>query len=121
MHKPSVNSGTADAKAIVPMVVSGIAVNDRTQCAHYHSERDVAAVRFKCCDAFYACIHCHEELADHIPVVWGQNERDVRAILCGCCHNTLSITEYLNCQSRCPLCGAAFNPACSGHFRFYFE
>ena len=39
----------------------GTGVNERTQCAHYHSERDIIGIKFKCCDAFYACIQCHEE------------------------------------------------------------
>src|SRR5215831_18222803 len=46
------------------MTVRGISVTEQTQCVHYQSEVDVVAVRFKCFDAFYACIRCHEELAD---------------------------------------------------------
>jgi uncharacterized CHY-type Zn-finger protein len=94
---------------------------EQTQCAHYQSERDVVAVRFKCCNAFYACIHCHEELAGHMPVVWGKGERETHAIFCGNCHKTLSIAEYLDCRNCCPLCGAAFNPQCAQHYDLYFE
>jgi len=103
------------------MTVRGISVTEETKCAHYHSERDIVAVRFKCCDAFYACIHCHEALADHPSLPWGRNERETMAVLCGGCHRTLSISEYLSCGSRCPLCGAAFNPGCAQHYHFYFE
>jgi uncharacterized CHY-type Zn-finger protein len=103
------------------IIIRGVGVKDRTQCAHYHSERDIVAVRFKCCDAFYACIHCHEELAGHAPVVWRKDEREMYSILCGNCRETLSIAEYLSYQNRCPRCGAAFNPQCEQHYHFYFE
>jgi len=96
-------------------------VTDETRCAHYHSERDVVAVRFKCCDTFYACIYCHEELADHPPQRWSKGERETNAIYCGRCRGTMSIREYLGCGNRCPLCGAAFNPGCADHYHFYFE
>ena len=101
--------------------VRGISVTKQTQCAHYHSERDIVAVRFKCCDAFYACIHCHEELADHAPLLWSNNERETNAVLCGHCRSVMSINEYLGCNNRCPLCEAAFNPGCADHHHFYFE
>jgi uncharacterized CHY-type Zn-finger protein len=103
------------------MIVRGASVNQQTQCVHYHSERDVVAVRFKCCDTFYACIHCHEELAGHAPLVWGKDERETHAVLCGNCRNILSIAEYLACGHFCPFCGTAFNPRCAEHHHLYFE
>src|SRR2546430_15670155 len=102
------------------MVVRGATVGQQTQCVHYHSARDIVAIRFKCCDTFYACVHCHEELTDHRPLVWGKDERESPAVLCGKCQNTLSIAEYLNCGSLCPFCGAAFNPDCERHYDCYF-
>lgn len=103
------------------MGVRGLKVHDRAQCTHYHSERDIVAIKFKCCDAFYACIDCHRELADHPVVVWGKDERQTHAILCGNCRGTLSIEEYLSCGYRCPRCRAEFNPGCADHHHFYFE
>ena len=103
-----------------PVVCHGANVNERTQCAHYHSERDIIAIKFKCCEAFYACIECHNELADHAPIVWPKAEFASRAILCGNCKNTFSITEYLGCGSTCPNCQAAFNPGCANHYHLYF-
>jgi len=96
-------------------------VNERTQCAHYHSERDIIAIRFKCCDEFYACIHCHEEAAGHAPEVWPTAEFDALAILCGHCHTTLTIAAYLKSGNTCPVCAAAFNPGCANHYHYYFE
>ena len=103
------------------MIVRGVSVGQQTQCMHYNSERDVVAIRFKCCDTFYACIHCHEELAGHSPLVWDRNEREAHAVLCGKCQKTLSIAQYLDCGNFCPLCGAAFNPACERHYDRYFQ
>jgi|SRR4051812_21141744 uncharacterized CHY-type Zn-finger protein len=103
------------------MTVLGISVNAQTGCAHYHSDRDIVAIRFKCCDAFYACIRCHEQLADHPALTWGRNEREKMAVLCGACRQALSIREYLGCAEQCPRCGAAFNPGCAKHHHFYFD
>jgi len=103
------------------MMVLGSGVNERTQCAHYHSDRDLVAIRFKCCDRFYACILCHQDLAGHTPIVWTKGERETHAILCGKCRRTLSIAEYLGCGNVCPLCKAAFNPRCADHYHLYFE
>lgn len=103
------------------MIVRGVRLEPETQCAHYHSERDVVAIRLKCCEAYYACLHCHEEMAGHIAVAWGKDKRETRAVLCGKCRQTLSITEYLGCGNLCPFCGAAFNPGCGRHYPAYFE
>ena len=103
------------------MIVRGVGVDQQTHCVHYDSERDLVAVRLKCCETFYACIRCHEELAGHSPIVWSKDEREVHAIFCGQCHNTFSIAEYLNCQDSCPRCSAAFNPRCVHHHHLYFE
>jgi uncharacterized CHY-type Zn-finger protein len=105
----------------VRTVVHGVSVTERNQCVHYRSDRDIVAIRFKCCDTFYACILCHQEIAGHEPAVWGRDEREVRAILCGACHGTLSIAEYLASGNTCPRCGAAFNPRCGNHYHLYFE
>ncbi|MGI4738372.1 MAG: CHY zinc finger protein [Janthinobacterium lividum] len=101
--------------------VHGTGVNARTQCAHWHSERDIIAIRFKCCDTYYACIDCHREAADHAPRVWPRAEFDAQAIYCGNCHHTLSIAVYLACGNTCPACEAAFNPGCARHYPLYFE
>lgn len=110
---------TAGAPAAI--ICHGVGVNERTQCAHYHSERDLIAIKFKCCGAFYACIQCHNETVGHAPVVWSKAERDTEAILCGNCHHTLSIAEYFACDNACPRCQAAFNPSCANHYDLYFE
>jgi uncharacterized CHY-type Zn-finger protein len=39
----------------------------------------------------------------------------------GACSVEMTIREYLECESRCPACGAGFNPGCRNHYHFYFE
>ena len=104
-----------------PTIIHGTAVNGRTQCAHYHSERDIVAIKHKCCGEFYACIECHNEAAGHQAELWPQVEFQSEAIYCGNCHQTLPIAHYLSCDSTCPHCQAAFNPGCANHYHLYFE
>ena len=101
--------------------IHGAEVNERTQCAHYHSVRDIIAIQHKCCNQFYACIHCHDEVAGHPAQVWPQTEFHAQAVYCGNCQHTLSIASYLSCDSTCPSCQAAFNPGCANHYHLYFE
>ncbi|CAN8105289.1 unnamed protein product [Discula destructiva] len=101
--------------------VHGLEVSPLTQCAHWHSDRDVIAIKHKCCGAYYACISCHAALADHAPEVWLLGERDVGAVLCGRCGREWTVAEYLGCRGACPGCEAAFNPGCARHYEMYFE
>ncbi|KAK6524025.1 hypothetical protein TWF694_005692 [Orbilia ellipsospora] len=102
-------------------IVHGLKVGSRTECAHWHSDRDIIAIRHKCCGEFYACITCHDALAGHPPIVWSKGERHVKAVLCGNCQKQLTIAEYLSSENICPSCQAAFNPGCSKHYSLYFE
>jgi len=52
--------------------------------------------------------------------VWPETEWDHQAILCGACRTELTISAYLECNSICPVCHAAFNPGCRNHHHFYF-
>ncbi len=103
------------------MEVKGIEVDDETRCAHYHTVRDIIALKFKCCDTYYPCHSCHEEVADHPPVRWGKEERDTKAVLCGSCGTELTIQQYMTCKSSCPQCKAQFNEGCQNHYHLYFE
>jgi len=92
-----------------------------TRCAHWHGPLDVIAMRFACCDTFYPCFDCHAALADHAPAVWPMHRFDAKAVLCGACGHQLTVSEYLDCNSTCPRCGAGFNPGCANHRHLYFE
>ena len=99
--------------------VYGLPVDTETRCIHYHGETDVIAIRFRCCDRFYPCHACHDAVADHTPRVWGVDEREANAVLCGECGAELSIERYLGVEA-CPNCGADFNPGCRLHRHLYF-
>ena len=101
-------------------IVKGVQVDEESRCAHYHSKVDVVALQFACCEVYYGCYQCHQELADHPPEKWGKDERDREAILCGHCKNTMTIATYLG-VNECPSCGHAFNDGCANHYPLYFE
>jgi uncharacterized CHY-type Zn-finger protein len=101
--------------------VFGKSVDKQTRCVHWHSQLDVIAIKFKCCDKYYPCFSCHEEEADHDHQVWPKSEFDQKAILCGVCGHELSIQEYMDANNTCPNCTASFNPGCSNHYHLYFD
>lgn len=101
--------------------VLGVDVGPHTECAHYHSDLDIVAIKFACCDAYYPCIDCHEAIADHPPMRWGKELFGERAVFCGACGFEMTIGEYLGCESSCPNCGSGFNPGCARHHHLYFE
>jgi uncharacterized CHY-type Zn-finger protein len=101
--------------------VHGVHLGTHRGCAHYHSALDVIAIKFKCCQKYYACYFCHEELEDHPPKRWEKEEFECRAILCRQCGHELSIQEYLSCKNTCPHCRVQFNPGCKSHWNLYFS
>ncbi len=103
------------------VLVTGLDVDPETRCAHYHSERDIIAIRFKCCGEWFPCHACHAELAGHATRVWSKDEFNTRAVLCGGCDHQLTVREYLDCSSVCPNCCRQFNPGCARHYDRYFE
>lgn len=103
------------------MKVEGIKVDSSTRCEHYHSEIDIIAIKFKCCERWFPCFECHAILTNHPPQVWGKNEFEMKAILCGNCEHQLTINEYFACRSICPNCSHQFNPGCANHYHLYFE
>jgi uncharacterized CHY-type Zn-finger protein len=99
----------------------GVDVDPQTRCAHYHDERDIIAIKFKCCGEWFSCHQCHATLAGHTAKVWSKEEFGERAVLCGNCGHQLTIREYLQCESVCPQCERHFNPGCARHYHLYFE
>lgn len=112
-------AATAEQSQLGSLLVRGPLFGEQTRCVHYHGERDVIAIRFRCCDRHSPCIRCHETLADHPVGRWAASERDAPAVLCGVCTQELTIAEYLP-ASACPRCGAGFNPGCRLHHHLYF-
>lgn len=101
-------------------IVHGLLVDTETRCTHYHSDLDIVAIKFKCCNRYYACFRCHEELEGHGAAVWSEEEFGERAILCGACKSELSIRGYLASGFACPCCQSPFNPGCAKHYDLYF-
>ena len=101
--------------------IKGKTVDNQTRCEHYHSELDIIAIKFICCDTYYPCFSCHSEATEHIAQTWNKAEWNTLAVFCGACQSEMTINQYLNCQSSCPFCQAAFNPKCSNHYHLYFE
>lgn len=101
--------------------VKGIDIDQRTRCSHYHTQNDIVAIKFKCCNTYYPCHLCHEDVSGHSAEQWSIKERDEKAILCGACGTELTIRDYMHCQSQCPVCQANFNPGCERHYHLYFN
>jgi len=100
--------------------VHGFSVTPLTQCSHWHSPLDIIAIKHFCCQKFYACISCHDACESHKSGVWPFEQRDDGAVLCGQCKHVLTVTEYMECGSKCTQCGSAFNPGCKNHWEMYF-
>ncbi|XBW36752.1 hypothetical protein QEN19_002329 [Hanseniaspora menglaensis] len=109
--------------------VCGFLIDQETRCKHWHSEKDIIALKFKCCpDKYYPCLSCHKEKNDaaHIVLKYHlEKEKDEKLILCGKCKKELTFQEY---QSKigpntlkCPSCLSHFNPGCKLHYDMYFE
>lgn len=107
-------------KRVGDRIVYGKVIDEETRCEHYHSERDIVAIKFRCCNKYYPCYLCHNESEDHAIRVWDQQEFDTQGILCGGCKQELTINEYLHAEN-CPYCEALFNPGCSTHYHLYFD
>jgi uncharacterized CHY-type Zn-finger protein len=103
------------------IIVKGKLVNGRTGCVHYHSSADVIAIKFKCCNEYYSCYYCHQEVVGHSSQKWGTNELDIKAIHCGICKSEMTIERYLTSNYQCPFCKIQFNANCSRHNHLYFQ
>lgn len=114
------NTLAAHSSIVPPETVYGVDIDSETRCAHYGSEEDVVALRFGCCESYYACFKCHAELADHPPEPWPTERRQESAVHCGICDSDLTAAEYMR-TDVCPECGTRFNPDCADHYHVYFE
>lgn len=100
--------------------IFGQIIDYQTRCKHYHTEKDIIAIKFKCCDKYYPCYKCHEELEDHSIAVWPKEEFNETAIICGVCKREHTINEYLSTKN-CLTCKSLFNEGCANHYHLYFE
>jgi uncharacterized CHY-type Zn-finger protein len=90
-------------------------------CAHWHSEKDVVALKCPCHNEFHPCLLCHEDKYGIPPERWPEESwAQEKAIWCRVCETALTIVDYMTCNSTCPKCGVAFNPRCRNHWPLYF-
>lgn len=101
--------------------VCGVDVGPETRCAHYHTDRDVVAFKFACCERYYPCFRCHRELESHEAIPWPRSRFDEPSVLCGVCETELTVPDYRTAAYTCPACDASFNPGCAAHADRYFE
>lgn len=94
--------------------------DEHARCKHYGLPVDVVAMKYACCESYYACHLCHAELADHPAQRWPATRFDDPATLCGICGSTMTVTSYL-VADECPSCHAPFNPGCRNHRSIYFD
>lgn len=100
--------------------VHGELIDNESRCVHWHSPLDVIALKFKCCQRFYACYSCHDKLAGHPPQRYNlRHDSNEKLVLCGVCRTQLTFEQYV--ELRCPRCAAHFNPGCKIHYDLYFE
>lgn len=104
------------------MRIYGSVLDAQTRCKHYHSQYDIIAIRFACCNDYYPCFACHVEHAGH-PVQRWQAEEDLhqKAILCGNCKTEWTIGEYFHSSKKCLSCEHPFNAKCQNHWSLYFD
>lgn len=103
--------------------VYGQVLDAFTRCSHYHTDLDIVAIRFKCCNKYFPCYQCHDELRNHHTQRWttSELEKDEPVILCGSCQQQLTFSQYIGGGSRCVYCDARFNPKCALHYDLYFD
>lgn len=101
--------------------VLGSVLDEETRCKHYHSERDIIAIKFYCCNTYFSCFQCHEESGCGNTNVWPKEKFDKKAVLCGKCKSEMTVNQYKDCEYKCPSCGTQFNSGCGLHWGLYFD
>lgn len=105
------------------VAVAGKTIDDETRCVHWHSELDIIAIKYKCCETYYPCYECHDECISHVPIKYNlkdPNESSLPTILCGKCKNEMTFEDYSR-DVKCTNCNAQFNPYCKLHYDRYFD
>lgn len=102
------------------MSIKGLLVDDQSRCEHWKSPLDIVALRFRCCDEFYACYSCHQECTNHGVKRYSlKDAKSTTLVICGVCRLQMTFEQYH--QLNCPRCHSPFNPGCKLHYHLYFE
>lgn len=105
---------------IMDEIIFGFQIDGKTRCIHHCTQVDVVAIKMKCCNKFYACIKCHDEMEEHQAETWSKSEFDDKVVLCGNCRCEMTVNAYLFLKC-CPDCDHEFNDKCKNHFHYYFD
>lgn len=101
--------------------VYGRVVDTESRCVHWHSRRDVLALKFRCCDRYWACVTCHEQCAGHaVRRYHVELDSGLKVVVCGVCRCEMTFAEYTG-GLRCVQCHVEFNPGCKMHYSMYFD
>ncbi|EGW30027.1 uncharacterized protein SPAPADRAFT_144251 [Spathaspora passalidarum NRRL Y-27907] len=104
------------------LTLKGQLVDKHSRCIHYHTTIDIIALKYKCCQTYYPCFQCHQELTNHKVEKYNLTDLEsIKVVLCGECYNELLFDEYKNNQMKCVYCHHEFNPGCSLHYDLYFD
>ncbi|MGT2887969.1 CHY zinc finger protein [Streptococcus didelphis] len=95
----------------------GLDLDKETRCRHYHTARDIAALKCQTCQKYYACYICHDSLESHS--FKASSKAEAYPVLCGACRKVMSRLAYE--KGYCPYCSKPFNPKCSAHKAIYFS
>lgn len=109
-----------DLTGSFPKDVYGDVLDAETRCLHYHSELDVIALRCFACRRYYPCYHCHDKYEDHAYLAY-PSQLDHPIVLCGVCHQEMTVGDYRAGEGHCPNCQVSFNPGCYRHEDIYFK
>lgn len=103
--------------------LDGNILDDQTRCVHYHTDLDIIALKFKCCNTYYPCYQCHDQVTDHEVEKFDITKNDHElVVLCGGCKTELTFEEYSrNDPISCINCSRRFNSGCKDHYELYFE
>lgn len=105
--------------------LAGRLVDNHTRCSHYHTVKDIIALKFKCCGIYWPCYQCHLEIsACQATQRYSTEElkfQSMFVILCGQCYNELTFDEYNRNTYKCIYCDSEFNPGCLLHYDLYFD
>ncbi|WP_040606406.1 CHY zinc finger protein [Salsuginibacillus kocurii] len=102
-------------------IVCGVNLDQESRCAHYATSLDIVALKCICCEVFYACHQCHQELVVAAFEPWPASRKHEPSVLCGHCGQLMTFESYLSSNYQCLNCRAAFNPGCGRHTHFYFS
>lgn len=103
-----------------PEPIFGDLLDAETRCLHYHSTKDIIALKCFTCRRYYPCYQCHATYETHAYEPYPSWLGD-EVVFCGACQTGLTIAAYRQGDGFCSNCSAAFNPGCKLHEHIYFR